>query len=273
MTNYESGAGPGPGERYGPGAPTGVDPTAPLPPVPPDPPPVSPASESRPASDEGSDGGARQKAREVGGQAAQAGGEVATTAKEKARDVAGEAGHQAREVASEAGQRARELVDQARSQVRSQANTQRDRVTSSLRSLSDELEAMATKGDQSGPATELAREASDRTRAVAMYLERHEPGELVEEVRDLARRRPGLFLFGAAVAGVVVGRLTRAIAAASGSGERSTGSELGGERDYDRPLQPGSPTTTGRPADEGTWPTPPPPPASTDPTRPGTQSW
>jgi vacuolar-type H+-ATPase subunit H len=293
MTNYESGAGPGPGERYGPGAPTSVDPTAPLPPtpvppVPPEPlPPVSPVGSTE-EPDDGSDGGTRQKAREVGGQAAQAGGEVAATAKEKARDVAGEAGQQAREVASEAGQRARDLVEQARGQVRSQANSQRDRVASSLRSLGDELEAMATKGDQAGPATELAREASDRTRALASYLEQREPGDLINEVRDFARRRPGVFLLGAVAAGVVAGRLTRGIAAASGgSSDRSTGDlyrQRGGERTFVEPdvsygqgaaiaAEPltGSPTTTGQPADEGAWPTPAP---QSDPPRPGsTQSW
>jgi hypothetical protein len=57
----------------------------------------------------------------------------------------------------------------------------------------------------------VARQAADRADRVADWLGEREPGDLVEEVRSLARRRPGAFLLGAALAGVVVGRLTRGV--------------------------------------------------------------
>jgi hypothetical protein len=44
---------------------------------------------------------------------------------------------------------------------------------------------------------------------LAGWLEQREPGELLDEVRALARRKPGTFLLGALAAGVVAGRLTR----------------------------------------------------------------
>jgi len=212
---------------------------------------------------------------DVGKHAVDVGGEVATSAREKARDVAGEAGQQAREVASEAKERARDLLDEGRSQVRMQAVSQRDRLSSGLRSLSDELDAMATKGDQAGPATELARQASDRARALASYLDRHEPGELLDEVRDFARRRPAAFLLGAALAGVLAGRLTRGIAASSGD-SRSFG-RIEPTEDVLPPVTSSSPLTGStalppQPLERTDWPAEPPESGTT---RPGSggQPW
>jgi hypothetical protein len=206
------------------------------------------------------------------------GGEVAGTAKEKAREVAGEAGRQARDVTAEAGERARDLVYEARGQLRSQASTQRDRAAANVRSFSDELAKMATSG-QSGPATTLVREAADRARAFATYLEEREPGDLLEEVREFARRRPGVFLLGAAIAGVLAGRLTRSVTAATTETgrrlptQRAVGSETGHPAYRDSSYPPDQPDqlsetapgtaaahgTSGRATEEGNWPTPPPP--------------
>ena len=80
---------------------------------------------------------------------------------------------------------------------------------------------MADNGDHHGTASELAVQAADRLHGVANWIGEREPGDLVEEVRRFARRRPGAFLLGAAVAGVVVGRLTRGAVDA----QRDTGSD------------------------------------------------
>jgi hypothetical protein len=68
---------------------------------------------------------------------------------------------------------------------------------------------MADGGERSGTASEIARQVADRGDRLATWLGDREPGDLVEEVRSLARRRPWAFLAGAALAGVVAGRLTR----------------------------------------------------------------
>jgi hypothetical protein len=49
---------------------------------------------------------------------------------------------------------------------------------------------------------------------MASHLDGKEPSELLDDVRQFARRRPGTFLLGALAAGVVVGRLTRGAKAA-----------------------------------------------------------
>jgi hypothetical protein len=142
---------------------------------------------------------AREQATAVGQHAASAGGDLAQTTKE-----------QGKEVVAETSRQARDLAHEARTQLREQTVAQRDRATGSLRALGDELEQMAERGGQSGTATEIAHQAAGRVREVARFLENREPGDLVEEVRSYARRRPGTFLAGAAVAGVLVGRAMKA---------------------------------------------------------------
>ena len=58
-------------------------------------------------------------------------------------------------------------------------------------------------------ASDVARQGADAAGRVADYLAKREPGQLLDEVRALARRRPGAFLVGAAALGVVAGRLSR----------------------------------------------------------------
>ena len=97
-----------------------------------------------------------------------------------------------------------------------------------------------SQGGQSGLATEVARQLSGRTRELAGHLERHEPSDLLEQVRAYARRRPVVFLAGAALAGVVAGRLTKSLAAgAPDSGARALGS------DYGNGYRPGEPLAVG----------------------------
>jgi hypothetical protein len=161
-------------------------------------------------------GGVRDQARDLGSEAAQAGGSVAQSAKEQGREVVGEA-----------TRHARNLYGEARTQLAGQANDQQRRAAGGLHSLADEMRAMADKGGQSGPMSELALQAADRVHGVAGWLESREPGDLLAEVRNYARRHPGTFLIGAALLGVLAGRLTRNVAAVSGA--PSTASAIGGD--------------------------------------------
>lgn len=144
---------------------------------------------------------AKEQAGRVGQTAVQAGGEVAQTTKEQVQNVVGEA-----------KQQARDLVGEARGQVSQQAGSQKGRAVEGLRALGDELQQMAQSGGQSGIATEVARQVSSRTHDLADYLDRHEPADLLDNFRSYARRRPAVFLTGAALVGVVAGRLTRGLA-------------------------------------------------------------
>ncbi|ROT32323.1 hypothetical protein [Micromonospora sp. HM5-17] len=141
---------------------------------------------------------ARQGAAETGQRISQAGSGLAHSAADRGRGIA-----------REAGQQAQNLMGQAAAQLREQAGAQQQRAADGLRSLGDQLRAMSDRTDQPGLATDLVRQAADRVQQAAQWLDQREPGMVLEEVREYARRRPGIFLAGAALAGVIAGRLTR----------------------------------------------------------------
>jgi hypothetical protein len=141
------------------------------------------------------------QARSTAEDAKASGQQVAATAKEQAGQVAGEAKGQAKQV-----------LDQARRELTDQASSQHQRAAGGLHSLADELEGMSSGTQTSGMANDLAQQASSKIRDIARWLESREPADLLEEARSFARRRPGTFLAGAALAGLVGGRLTRGMA-------------------------------------------------------------
>lgn len=137
------------------------------------------------------------------------------SAMESGKQVASTASDEASNVAAETRQQAKNLGHEFNNQAQQQVAVQKDKAANGLHSLGGELRSMAQQGGQSGPVTELAHQAADKVTDLATWLERRDPGSLVEEVRTYARRKPGTFLVGAVVAGVVAGRLTRGAVQAS----------------------------------------------------------
>lgn len=173
-------------------------------------------------------GSATQTAKDTAQAAQQEAAGVAQSAAESGRTVAHEAKDQARQVTAEAKEQARGLFDQARTEVSGQAGAQQKRLADGLRGLGDELARMADSSENGGLATDLARQVADRTGTAASWLDEREPGELITAVSDFARRRPGVFLAVAAGAGLLAGRLTRGLSAASDSGsDTSTSGTVG----------------------------------------------
>lgn len=134
---------------------------------------------------------------------------------EAGQHVAGVAKEQAGQVTAEAGRQAKDLLNQAQGQVQEQASVQQQKLVSGLRSLSDELSSMSQSAEQPGVASDLARQAGERTGAVAGWLDGREPAAVLDDVSAFARRRPGAFLAIAAGVGFVAGRLTRGLKAQS----------------------------------------------------------
>jgi hypothetical protein len=118
----------------------------------------------------------------------------------------------------------RQLFDQLTGEATDQASGQTQRAVQGLRSLGSELSGMAeSQQGQSGMAADLARQGASRLDAAAGWLEGREPGEILDEVRSFARRRPGTFIAGAAILGLIGGRMTRGLTAdSSASGSRSS---------------------------------------------------
>ena len=166
------------------------------------------------------------EAKNVKDTAAQAGSQVASTAAE-----------QAKEVAQETQRQAKDLLDQGRAQLKDQAMSQQQKAAQGLSSLAQELRGLAdgSSSGAPGPARDLLQQASGMVEGFADRLQNREPAELLDEVRAFARRKPGLFLLGAAAAGVLAGRLTSGVKAAhadSSSSSNSLTSGYGAQTNY-----------------------------------------
>jgi hypothetical protein len=148
--------------------------------------------------------------------AAEATSQVAGTAAEGAKEVASQAAQQATEVTKEASEQARQLVEKAQGDLRQQASSQAERATNGLRDVSKQVRALAEgRTDEAGVALDTARQVADKINEAASWLDRRGVDGVIEDVRGLARRRPGVFLLSAAATGFVVGRLGKGMQAAS----------------------------------------------------------
>lgn len=183
-----------------------------------------------PTAENGRDTSAKDQVSQTAGTAADQGKHVADVAKDEAKQVT-----------TEAKQQARNLVSEARTQIEDQSRSQRDRLVSTLRTLSDDLEQMSSQSE-GGMASDLVHQGAAKMRGLTDNIAGREPGELLDEARDFARRRPGAFLLGALAAGVVAGRLARG-AKDAGNGSAAEASA------YDdlRGVPGGSPVTADRP--------------------------
>ena len=139
--------------------------------------------------------------------------DVTRHAADSAQNVAETAKTEAANVAGEVKTNARDLMHKAKSDLTEQAGTQQQKVAEGLRSVAGELHSMAAASDQPGVATDLVRQAAERSSAVASWLDNRDPGSLLTEVKSFARQRPGTFLLLAAGAGVLAGRLSRSLSA------------------------------------------------------------
>jgi hypothetical protein len=134
--------------------------------------------------------------------------------------VAQTAADQARQVVAETTHQARGLLEQGRQQLREQVAFQQEKVALRLVTVADELREMAHVS-RSAPVSELADHGAESLHQLASWLKDQQPGDLLEQARGFARRRPGVFLLGAALAGVVAGRFTSSGVAAAKQSDRT----------------------------------------------------
>jgi hypothetical protein len=112
--------------------------------------------------------------------------------------------------------------------VKDEAEGQAKRAADALRQWAGDLSDLAAHAEKDSPARSLAAQAGDRGQRAADYLESKGVEGLLSDLQGFARRRPGAFLGGALVAGMAVGRLTKAAKTASqGNGSGGNGSGQG----------------------------------------------
>ncbi|PPK66125.1 hypothetical protein V5P93_003838 [Actinokineospora auranticolor] len=104
-----------------------------------------------------------------------------------------------KEVTGQARAQVSDLLDHGLARLNEQARGTQRKVARGLHTTAGHLEDMSENSQKSGVADDVVREIAHRARKVASWLEDREPGDLVEEVREFARRKPGAFLAGAAL--------------------------------------------------------------------------
>jgi hypothetical protein len=154
------------------------------------------------------DQGAQQRAERAADEATTQAGQVASTAKDSAAHVAEAAGHELHAIKAEATDAAKSLVGDARQQLRTQAADQASKLSSTLGDLSSQLRSMA-EGGSPGLAQDVIRDISQRADAVRNRLDERGIEGALDDAKRFARNRPGLFLAGAAAAGLLVGRVIK----------------------------------------------------------------
>jgi hypothetical protein len=137
--------------------------------------------------------------------------EIKDTAVHEAGNVVEAGKSEVSTVAHEAVSQVKHLYSQTQRQLSEQAASQQERVASGLRSVGDELSSMADNSDNQGIGADLVRQASSRVAGVASWIGDRDPAALLDEVKSYARRKPGVFIGVAALAGLAIGRLARAL--------------------------------------------------------------
>jgi len=153
------------------------------------------------------------EARSNSGGAARA---MASGAANKAGEAANQTGERAPEMAKDAGERlkekAKEAGDKVREQGRTFLNEQKERVGSEILAYSEAARRAAERLENESD-TNLSgyvSSAADRLDRLATHVRERDLGELVDDVEEMARRRPEVFYGGMFVAGLVTARFLKA---------------------------------------------------------------
>ena len=138
---------------------------------------------------------------------------VKDTALGAATDVVDTAKEQVGNVLGETVDQAKDLASQMKEQAARQLDSQSSKAIDQARGLSQQL----TSGDTSGMVGQILSEAGHRLQALTDYVDRVGPQGVLEDARRYARRNPGTFILGTALAGLVSGRVMKGIKASQPS--------------------------------------------------------
>lgn len=149
-------------------------------------------------------------------------------------DIVSPAQHRAAVAAENLKHVATDQAESARRQIRSFAETGKDRVADQLDHVARALRGAGEqlRGDEEQQQiSQYTDIIGDRVEQVSRYLRDHQAIDLVDGIERVARRQPLLFLGGAFAVGLVIGRVLKSGASASGSGS-SGWTEPGADTGY-----------------------------------------
>jgi hypothetical protein len=166
-----------------------------------------------------------------------------TTAVDKAQDAAAQAKDKAGEAAGAAMEQAKRAAAQVGEQAKSTVDTRRTEVAHELGNVAEVVRQTAQDVGM-GNSDTVARygeRIADQIEGVSTYLDEHGVEDILTDIQDFARRQPALFLGGAFMLGIVVGRFLRS----SGSRLSDYGYGSGGYDRYSSDYSGGSYTSSG----------------------------
>jgi len=161
---------------------------------------------------------ARQEGQRVASSAKAQGQQVLRSTADQAGEIVVSAKEQAAEVADQATTEARNLLEETRQRLEEQSATGAQRLGEQLQRLGEEALALSEGRPDEAPTVQgyvkraayTLLESADRAYGVSDDIQTRGIGGLLSDVQTFARRRPGVFLLGAAGLGLVAGRAVRA---------------------------------------------------------------
>ena len=149
------------------------------------------------------------------------------TAVDKAQEVAGQAGTKVSETAAVVKEQAKRTVSQVGEQAKTNVGSRMGDVAQELGTVAEAVRQTSeelSSHDQAGIA-QYGTRIADQIESVSNYLNERGVEEVLTDVEGIARRQPALFLGGAFMLGLLVGRFVR-------SSSQNAGYQDGGYRGY-----------------------------------------
>lgn len=152
---------------------------------------------------------------------------AADTVVDKAQGAADQAGRKVAETAGVVKEQAKRTVSQVSEQAKTNVDSRLGDVASELGTVAEAVRQTSEElGGQDQPGiARYGNRIADQIEGVSSYLNDHGVEEVLMDAENLARRQPALFLGGAFMLGLVVGRFLR-------SSGQQVGYQSGGPRGY-----------------------------------------
>jgi hypothetical protein len=125
--------------------------------------------------------------------------EVAGAAQQKVSETAAAAKDQAARTATRVGEQAKNTVDARMSDVAQELGSMADVVRQTTHDVGGDNQTIARYGDQ----------IAEQIEGVSSYLDQHSIDDVLNDIQNFARRQPAVFLGGAFMLGIMVGRFLR----------------------------------------------------------------
>jgi hypothetical protein len=145
---------------------------------------------------------------------------------ERAQEVTGEVRRQAGNVAQDMKSQTQHLLERTKEEVSKEASSRAGQFASTMHEVANELRMMAD-ADEPGRLQGFVRGAADRADNMASTIDDRGFEGVVDDVKGMVRRRPGIVLIAAAATGFLVGRLVREAGQVAGNGNGSARTSIG----------------------------------------------